>query len=233
MRGFGTLAFALRPTHCVNLTIPGYNILRGAIACAAMFAAVAAGAAETTFSSGLSPQEMSASGITRLTPDQVLKLNGLVKRDVVLARQGGVTGFSSNFTARLTAKERVAAGTDRLSESELSNLDALAARAIALPPPPSDSFTYEPPAAAAAPPGMEDVQVTAPLKLQVHGDLSVTVGGGSHGSSFFGTSEDLFVTDPSGKFTLGVGFSEFKEKGFFGPCGPCNPAFYGPPFGDW
>jgi hypothetical protein len=230
LSGAGTLACALRPTFCVNLKSPGSKFLRGAIACAALFAAAAASAAETSFSGGLSTQEISACGITRLTPDQVSKLDGLVRRDVVLARQGGVTGFSSNFTARLTPKERLSTGIDRLTESELADLDALAARAIALPPPPSDTFTYEPPA---APPGMQDVQVTAPLKLEFHGDLSVTVGAGSHGSNFFGTSEDLFVTDPSGKFMLGVGFSDFKGKGFFGPYGPYNPALYGPPFGYW
>jgi hypothetical protein len=195
-----------------------------------MLAAAVAHAAAEPFCTALSAQERAASGISRLSPAQVATLDGLVGRDVTLARQGGVTGFSSNFTARHTAQERAAAGIDRLSGGERSALDALAARAIALPPPPSDTFAYEPPA---APPGMQDVLVTAPPKLQIHGDLSVMVGGGSHGSSFFGTSEDLFVTDPSGRFTVGVGFSEFRGKGLIGPYGPYCPAFYGPPFGDW
>jgi hypothetical protein len=210
------------------LTHPGPRFLRATIACAALLAATLAGAAEAPFSGGLSPGERAAVGISRLTAAQVATLDGLVGRDVALARQGGVTGFSSSFSARLTAQERAAAGIGRLSATERAALDSLAARAIASPPAPSDTFTYEPPA---APPGMQDVLVTAPLKLQVHGDLSVTVGGGGHGSSFFGTSEDLFVTDPSGNFTVGVGVSEFRGKGLYGLCGPYNPLLYGPPYG--
>jgi hypothetical protein len=226
----GTFHCAVRPIHCVNLPSPGSRFIRAAIAGAALLVATVMAAAETPFSEGLSPQERGASGVARLTPAERATLDGLVGRDVILARQGGVTGFSSTFAARRTPKERIAAGMDRLSEAERSNLDAFAARAIASPPPPSDTFAYEP---RPAPPGMEEVLVTAPPKLQVHGDLSVTVGGGGHGSSFFGTSEDLFVTDPSGRFTVGIGFSEFKGKGFFGPYGLYNPVLCGPPFGDW
>jgi hypothetical protein len=195
-----------------------------------MLAAAAAGAAETQFSAGLSPQERAASGISRLKPVQVAALDGLVVHDVTLARQGAVTGFSSEFTARHTSKELSAAGIDRLSVGERARLDVLAARAIASPPPPSDTFTYQPPAPA---PGMVDVQVSTPPKLQIHGDLSVIVGGGSHGSSFYGTSEDLFVSDPSGKFTVGVGFSEFHGKGLIGPYGPYCLIPYDPLLGGW
>ncbi len=59
------------------------------------------------------------------------------------------------------------------------------------------------------------------------------VGAGGHGSSFYGTSEDLFVTDPSGKFTLGLGFSEFHGKGLVGPYGPYCPIPYVPPYAGW
>jgi hypothetical protein len=199
---------------------------RAALSLAALLVATVAHAA---FSDGLSPEERAASGVAKLAPAQVAALDGLIARDVELAHQGGVTGFSSDFAARHTAREREAAGIDRLSEKEVLNLDALAARAISLGPPPSDTFTYQ---ARPKPPVPETI-ITEPPKLSVHGDVAVMFGAGSHGTSFFGTSADVFVTDPSGKFTLGVGVSEIRSRGYFGPYGPYCAAFDGPPFAGW
>jgi hypothetical protein len=204
------------------------GFLRAAVACAALLAA-AASAAEIRFCEELSPQERAVSGIQRLSPSQVAALDRLVAHDVTLARQGAVTGFSSEFSDRRTDQERAIAGISQLSPAERASLDVLAAKAIALPPPPSDTFTYQPPAPA---PGMVDVKVSSPPKLEVHGDLSFTVGGG-HGSSFYGTSEDLFVTDPLGKFTLGLGFSEYHGKGLGGLYGPYCPIPYIPGLDGW
>ena len=107
-------------------------------------------------------------------------------------------------------------------------LDMLAARAIAMGPPPMQAFEYAPPAPAAVPAPPPETLVSAPLGTQVHGDLSFTIGGGSHGSSFYGTSMDLFVTDPSGRFTVGIGVSEYRGKGFFAPYYPYGPIYNGP-----
>jgi hypothetical protein len=53
---------------------------------------------------------------------------------------------------------------------------------------------------------------------------------------------DVYVTDPSGKFTLGVGYEEFRGKGPlalydpylpYGPYsayGPIGPGYFGPPY---
>jgi hypothetical protein len=177
----------------------------------------AARAAAFTFSRGLSPDERAACGLAKLTAAQVGALDAYVGRDVTLAHEGGVTGFASAFSARLNPQQRSRAGIDRLSEKERAFLDTMAGRAIAIGPPPSQEFSYRP--NLSAPPPPEDV-VSPPPAVQVHGDLSFTVGGGSHGSSFYGTSMDVFVTDPSGKFTIGVGVSEFRGRGFFGPYGP-------------
>jgi hypothetical protein len=213
----------------ISLT-SAFGFLRAAVAGAALLAAAAAAAAEAPFSCGLSAQERAVSGIAGLSQAQVAALDRLVGHDVRLARQGGVTGFSSEFSARRTGPERAASGIDQLSGGERSRLDLLAARAIASPPPPSDTFTYQPPAES---PGMEEVRVSSPPKIQIHGDLSIIVGGGSHGSSFYGTSEDLFLTDPSGTFTLGLGFSDFHGKGLVGPYGPYCPIPYIPSLAGW
>ncbi len=197
-----------------------------ALAAAALLIASVARAAAFGFSEGLSADERSACGLAKLTAAQVAALNALVDRDVTLAHEGGVTGFSSAFTARLSPAQRVTAGLDRLTEQERGFLDTMAARTIAMGPPPSQAFAYRP--TTPLPPA--ETVVSAPPALQIHGDLSFTIGGGSHGSSFYGTSMDLFVTDPSGKFTLGVGVSEYRGRGFFGPY---SPFCIDPPIPGW
>lgn len=205
---------------------PSQRFLRAGLACAAVLLATWAQAADAVFLAGLSQEEKAAVGLAKLSPAQAANLDALVSRDARLAREGGVTGFSSTFLARRTEAERAAAGVGLLSESERAALDSLAARTIALGPSPDQAFVYSPPVKAAPPPPPPQTLVSAPLRGEVHGDVSVTVGGGSHGSSFYGTSMDLNYTDPSGRFTVGVGVSEYHGKGFLPLCGPFEP--YGP-----
>jgi len=178
-------------------------------------------ASEFGFSDGLSAEERAACGISKLTAQEITALNALVGHDVTLARQGGVTGFSSAFSARHTAQELAAAGIGGLSVKERSCLDSLAARAIAIGPSPLQTFEFVPP-----PPVPPETPVPAPPAAEVHGDLSFTIGRGGRGSSFYGSSVDLFVTDPSGRFTVGVGFSDYRGRGYFGPyCSPYEGPF--------
>jgi hypothetical protein len=91
------------------------------------------------------------------------------------------------------------------------------------------AFSYAPPPAPPPPAAPPETLVSQRLAPVVHGDLSFTVGGGSHGSSFYGGSADLFVTDPTGTFTVGVGVSEYRAHGWGGPYGLfCTP--YAGPF---
>ena len=235
----------LRLTYRMSFPYPHQRFLRAGIACAGMLLATWARAVEIRFIEGLSSEERAAAGTQKLTPAQTAQLDRLVSHDVTLAQQGGVTGFSSDFLARHTQAERTSAGISLLSDKERATLDSLVARAIALGPPPEQPFTYSPPQAAPPPPPPAETLVSAPLRAEIHGDVSVTVGGGSHGSSFYGTSLDLNVTDPSGKFTLGVGFDEYRGKGIlplygpfapYGPYsayGPIGPAYVGPPYWGW
>jgi hypothetical protein len=205
---------------------PHLRLFRASLACFAVLLAASAHAYDARFIDSLSPQEKAAAGIPKLTAAQMAALDVLVSHDATLAEQGGVTGFSSGFLARHAGAEREAAGISRLSDKE-------------------QAFTYKPPQAKPTPPpAPSEVAVSAPLHAEVHGDLSFTVGGG-HGSSFYGTSMDLFVTDPTGKFTLGVGFDDYRGKGIlplyspYGPYGtygpysaygPIGPAYVGPPY---
>jgi hypothetical protein len=180
------------------------------------------------FSAALSPGERTLAGLAKLTAAQAAALDSLVERDAAIAREGAVTGFASGFTARRTPRERAAAGIDLLSDAERASLDALAARQIAYGPAPMAPFTYAP----SAGPAPDGLLVSAPLRPEVHGDVSLTFGGG-RGSSFYGTSADVFVTDPSGRFTLGVGVSEFRGKGLIGPFGPFLLDPYDPFLAGW
>lgn len=207
---------------------PLLKYARAGLACAALLLAASVQAADDAFCESLSPQERVSAGITKLTGEQVTALDALVSHDTTLAQQGGVTAFASAFLSRHTEPEREAAGLAGLSEKERVSLDRIVARTIALGPPPEQPFAYSPPKAKPSP-SPSTVQVSAPRHAEVHGDLSLTVGGGSHGRSFYGTSADLSVTDPTGRFTVGVGFEEFKGKGLLGLYGPYGPySLYGP-----
>jgi hypothetical protein len=174
------------------------------------------------FSGGLTADQAKASGISRLDASQLRVLDALVSRDLLLAREGGVTGFASTFSSRHAGDEAKASGIALLTGGERAQLDRLVADALAAPPDPAAAFSYRP----SSNPGMVPVTVSSPPKPEVHGDVAVTVGAGSHGSSFFGTQADLWLTDPSGKWTLGVGVSQFKAKG---PWTPCLLEAMGPP----
>jgi hypothetical protein len=228
----------------MTIPYPSLRILRAGLAGTALLFATWAHAADIRFVEGLTSEERVAVGAQKLTPAQATYLDALVSHDVTIAREGGVTGFSSAFLDRHTPAERAAAGTGALTSAERVALDALVARAIALGPPPDQAFSYSPPAKPTPPPAPPETLVSAPLRAELHGDVSMTFGGG-HGSSFYGTSIDLSVTDPSGKFTLGVGYEQFHGKGFYplvgpyapyGPYsayGPIGPGYVGPPYWGW
>jgi hypothetical protein len=221
------------------------TLVRAGIACTAMLLGAISRAADFKFVEGLSAEESASIGVAKLNPGQVGELDRLVSHDVTLAQEGGVTGFSSRFLDRHTPSERAAAGLGALNAGERVTLDNLVARAIALGPPPEQPFSYSPPVKPTPAPAPPETLVSAPLHAEIHGDLSFTVGGGSHGSSFYGTSMDFNVTDPSGRFTIGVGFEQYRGKGYFplvgpyslyGPYsayGPVGPAYVGPPYWGW
>jgi hypothetical protein len=184
----------------------------GSLALSLLLLGASARAAETEFLSTVSPADKVASGISHLTAGQQAALDRFANRDITLAREGDVTGFSGSFSERRTDQERKEAGIDTLARRELDNLDALVATAIADHP---IRFQATAPTAAHAtpPPSI----VLTPPKLEVHGDLTLMAGAGSGGRSFYGTAMDVVMTDPSGKFTLAVGYSVIRSKGY-PPC---------------
>ena len=195
-----------------------------------MILVLGARASAASFTDNLSSDQRAAVGVSKLSPSQAAILDALVAQDVRLAHEGGVTGFSSSFSERHWDRERLASGLDHLTPQERAALDSLAASAIAIGPPPDQAFAYSPPRVA-QPPLPPAATVAPPMRAEIHGDVSFTVGAGSRGSSFYGTSVDLSVTDPTGHFTVAVGFDEYRGKGLLGLCA-ANSVLY-PALADW
>ena len=208
------------------------------LAAIGLLLASASAAAPVGFIEGLSAPEQLRVGAAKLSDSERAVLDGLVARDVQVAHDGGVTGFSTTFLERHNGAEESAAGVPRLNPAERAALNSLAARSIAIGPPPDQAFAYSPPAAKAAPPPTARM-VSEPLRAQLHGDLSLIVGTEGHGRSYYGTAADLSVTDPSGKFTIAVGFDQFRGTGLlglcseYGPYSPYGPVLAGPPYLGW
>ena len=194
-------------------------MLRSAsLAALLLLAAVPFAQAATEFLPALSDSDAKAAGLTHLSAAQKAALERLAERDITLAREGAVTAFSGGFTARRSDEELKTSGIDTLSRDERENLDALVARAIADHPMTYQAQAVTAPAKPAVAAPAAQTWSLPPPKWEIHGDVSMTVGVGSHGSSFYGGGFDVFATDPSGKLTLGVGVSEYRGKGYFLPC---------------
>lgn len=173
------------------------------LACGALSISAAANASES-FTGSLSSADAAASGIARLSASETAALDQVVAHDETLARQGAVTGFSTTFLERRTAQERAAAGIDHLTPDQSAKLDDLVARAIASGS--AQAVFYQ--SAAVFPSEM----TVPPLRPQIHGDVSFTIGGGK-GGSFYGGSMDVIMTDPEGRYSAAVGFSEYRGRG--------------------
>jgi hypothetical protein len=200
-----SVPFIVKPARVFHWFIRGLAV--------AFFASVIVARAEQAgFISSLSAEDKTISGITRLTEQQVAALEQQVLREIAVARQGATVAFASTFTHRRTPVERTQAGLDRLTTPELAQLDRLVAAALANhPPPTSPQATASEPYASPS----SYVQVV-PRKMEIHGEMSLTYMSGSGGRQGYGASMFTTATDPSGKFSLTVGLSQFYGKGFRG-----------------
>ncbi|HVU34364.1 MAG TPA: hypothetical protein VHE61_13085 [Opitutaceae bacterium] len=173
----------------------------------ALVLAVAA-RAEVRFSKALSPAQWVAAGYIHLGTPQANALDALIQKDIDSARQGDVPAFAKSFTERRTPEERLRAGIDTLTPSERTVLNELVAAAIAGRPA-SPAVT----AAIAHTPAAQAVKIDKP-RMQVHGSVTFVVGAGSHGTSWYGGGFNAYMTDPTHHFTLSVGMSEIRGKGW-------------------
>jgi hypothetical protein len=161
-------------------------------------------------------------GLAKLSATQRTTLDVQIQHDVTLARQGDVTGFATAFTQRRTAAERTAAGLDVLGNDERRQLDAFVARIIAQPAAPTLTHFSR---------NNDKVEVTT-YRPEIHGEMTLVAGAGSHGSSFYGGSITAIYDDPDHGFSMAATYAEIHSKGTCAdtclqpPCATArNPAF--------
>jgi len=156
-------------------------------------------AATGGFSSTLSGEQQVATGIANLDDSQREALNDMVAAEVALARKGDTKGFSGTFSSRRTPEELSAAGLDRLSKEQLAEVDHLVEALIASGPV-ARHFSRQL--------TKEEVSTTR-KRLEVHGALSYTIGGGSGGRSFQGGSISTVILDRETGTTLAFSYGQY------------------------
>ncbi|HVU25417.1 MAG TPA: hypothetical protein VHE13_14920 [Opitutus sp.] len=161
---------------------------------------------ELRFTKSLTADQFTDLGLGRLSSDQIASLDALVRRD--LARADIVTKDPrpDRFSQRLAATERDSAGLDLLTASEVTALDA---RVQSLMPPPRQAYSV----ADYADAGGALPSVSLRRRPEVHGEVSLVVGAGSHGYSMYGGGILLEVDDPEHNLALAIAYSELHEKG--------------------
>ncbi len=152
----------------------------------------------------VSPAQNPAAG-PALSPAQQTALDQLVAQEIASARQGGVTSFRGTFTSRRTAAERTAAGLDRLTPKEATQLDARVAGALAALP------SVQPTPRAPDPGGL-DVRTALPAKI--HGSVTLGYGWGAGGDYRFGSIESYYY-DPEKRFGVGLAIGTSRGSGCF------------------
>jgi hypothetical protein len=172
-----------------------------------------AGAApgDVRFSHTLKPEERDASGLTRLSSDEVAVIDALVRRDTITRGSSAAESDAAMFSQRLTGDEQRTAGLLKLSQEEVPKLNgfvtryqnAKLARTLLAPP------TY----LARSP------RVTLPeekKEREIHGSFSLSYGMGSGGYSEKTGSMMLTMDDPERRFSITIGYSESHIKGGHG-----------------
>ncbi len=162
---------------------------------------------DTRFSLTLNPDDRAASGMARLSTDEVAVIDALVRRDTT-SRAGATTDSGAPFSQRLTADERKTAGLLKLSETELPRFNAFVeryqtaklARTLLSPP------VYLARSSRVTP-------TEAKKEREIHGSFSLSYGVGSGGYSEKTGSMVLTMDDPEKRFSITVGYSESHVKG--------------------
>jgi hypothetical protein len=195
-------SYSLMPPACSTLT---HRFLRGiaAVLLGLIVVTVWAAADEAHFTDSLSPAEQTSMGLTKLSAAQRTALNAQIQHDITLAREGEVSGFATTFTQRRTAAERAAAGLDLLGNDERQQLDAFVARALAQPGMPVLMHLAR----------HSDEPEATTYRPEIHGEMTLVAGAGSHGGSFYGGALTGIYDDPAHNFSIAATYAEIHSKG--------------------
>ena len=175
-------------------------------------------ASDLRFSHAITGAERTASGLTKLTSDQVAVIDAFVRRDTTArgapvdtsapaSADEKVKPVPATFSQRLEARERSTAGLGSLSAMEVAQLDALVdrhqnaklARTLLAPPVFLSRSKIEP--------------SETEKKRQIHGSYSLSFGWGSGGYSERTGSMMLNFEDPVKGYSISVGYTESHIKG--------------------
>lgn len=175
---------------------------RAAFAGCLLAAATLLAAAEGGFITTLSPEQQTAAGLSTLAPAERAALDQLVASEMSESRLAEGKVLSGTFVSRRTETERREAGLDRLSAAELARLDELIVNALLSRPKPKERPRLK-----------DDDIVSARIRPEVHGSLSLTYGW-SGGRDFRGAELWLDYFIPEIGLSLGFGLTRYSG-GFF------------------
>jgi hypothetical protein len=192
------------------------TVLAGSLLVAAPFLS-----ADDGFSSQLSPDQLVASGVARLTPSERVAVDQIVATEMSESRLAEGRVLAGTFSGRRTEAETKEAGLDKLTADELSRLNELVAASAVDHPKPRERPRLR-----------DDNVINTKLKSEVHGSLSFTYGRIAGGHSFRGTDLWLTYGIPELGLTLGFGMSRYSGGAplYYYPA-PGDPHFlHGDPF---
>jgi hypothetical protein len=164
---------------------------------------------DVRFTLTLSAGEKTASGLSRLSSDEVAVIDALVRRDTTgRASPTQAEGTPATFSQRLTPGERQTAGLPKLAATEVPKLDALVdrfqsaklARTLLAPP------AYLARSSRVTP-------TERKKEREIHGSFSLSYGFGSGGYSEKTGSMVLTMEDPARRYSISVGYTESHVKG--------------------
>ena len=161
-------------------------------------------AADGGFSATLSSEQITAAGLTSLTPAERVVLDQIVMVEVARARRENLADLGGSFAGRRSDAERKSAGLDRLTPAELAKLNELVSAAVAARPKPKER------------PRLKENDVVIPSRAELHGSVSFTYGWGRGGRSFRAASLWLDYYDPESGLGLSVGLAGADGAGLYG-----------------
>jgi hypothetical protein len=181
---------------------PFLRIVAGAFAlCTAVALSGQTPASEAApFSTRLTTGQTSAAGLQKLTSAEREALDAAIARELALARQGGVRGFSTPFSERQPADVRARSGLDRLTPAERHALDEAIAGAM--------TATFVQPLSPRT--LLTGPLETVPAPNRIHGSMTLMYGVGSGGSSGYGASMAVTYLDPRDRFSATVVYSTYR-----------------------
>ncbi len=159
------------------------------------------------FLARLSETEKLATGMHELSAQERANLENLVAYEIASARAGNVTGFAGTFSSRRSEAELDATGMDRLSDEQRERLDQHIAGFLADTP--RVPYIARGDRTRARTTGDGEAVSSDGPRLEVHGEVSITVGSAG-GDSFYGGSMTTVISDPKGRFSAAVTYSTMR-----------------------